>query len=165
MPTASIIGCAGYTGQETLDRVLAHPELEAVALGSNSHAGKPASALDPRLAGADLPQFVTQEEALAAGAHPLLPFLRHAEAAALPPPGPRGGWGVRAAGRRRCRRPLRRAPAARRLALRAVVRLGAPAAGDARRMVVRAAGAVAAARSADREPRLLRDRSDPRPGA
>src|SRR6266700_5663710 len=27
MPTASIIGCSGYTGQETLDRVLALPEL------------------------------------------------------------------------------------------------------------------------------------------
>src|SRR5256885_743820 len=28
---AAIVGCAGYAGQETLDRVLAHPELEAVA--------------------------------------------------------------------------------------------------------------------------------------
>ncbi len=36
MHTAAILGCSGYTGQETLDRVLAHPELEVVALGSDS---------------------------------------------------------------------------------------------------------------------------------
>ena len=39
MATAAILGCAGYTGQETLDRVLAHPGLEPVALGSDSLAG------------------------------------------------------------------------------------------------------------------------------
>ena len=32
MATVAILGCAGYSGQETLDRVLAHPELTAVAL-------------------------------------------------------------------------------------------------------------------------------------
>ena len=48
-PTSSIIGAAGYTGQETLDRVLAHPELELYAVGSDSLAGRDASALDPRL--------------------------------------------------------------------------------------------------------------------
>src|SRR5947208_745210 len=37
IPTA-IIGCSGYTGQETLDRVLAHPELEV---------GPLADAVDP----------------------------------------------------------------------------------------------------------------------
>ena len=42
MPTAAILGASGYTGQETLDRVLAHPELEVVALGSDSLAGQPA---------------------------------------------------------------------------------------------------------------------------
>src|SRR5438477_378445 len=31
MATAAIIGTAGYVGQETLDRVLAHPELEPLA--------------------------------------------------------------------------------------------------------------------------------------
>jgi N-acetyl-gamma-glutamylphosphate reductase len=50
MPTVAILGCAGYTGQETLDRVLNHPELEPVALGSDSQAGRPAVVLDPRLA-------------------------------------------------------------------------------------------------------------------
>ena len=54
MHTAAILGCAGYAGQETLDRVLAHPELEPIALGSDSLAGQRASALDPRLNG-DLP--------------------------------------------------------------------------------------------------------------
>ena len=67
MATAAIIGCAGYAGQETLDRVLAHPGLEPVALGSDSLAGKPAWALDPRLSG-DLPAFVTNDEAAASGA-------------------------------------------------------------------------------------------------
>jgi len=86
MPTAAILGCAGYTGQETLDRVLAHPELEPVALGSDSLAGEPASALDPRLAGADLPAFTTNQEALTAGAEVLFICLGHEESAALEPP-------------------------------------------------------------------------------
>ena len=30
MTTAAILGCAGYTGQETLDRLLGHPGLEPV---------------------------------------------------------------------------------------------------------------------------------------
>ncbi len=48
---ASIIGASGYSGQETLDRVLSHPDLELVALGSDSLAGSPAATLDPRLNG------------------------------------------------------------------------------------------------------------------
>src|SRR2546423_9245947 len=85
MPFAAILGCAGYTGQETLDRVLAHPELEPIALGSDSLAGARASALDPRLNG-DLPSFVTNAEALAAGADVVFVCLGHEEAAALDPP-------------------------------------------------------------------------------
>src|SRR5213080_4333175 len=85
MPTAAILGCAGYTGQETLDRVLAHPELEPLALGSDSLAGKRAASLDPRLNG-DLPAFVTNAEALAAGADVVFLCLGHEEAAALEPP-------------------------------------------------------------------------------
>ena len=53
----ALIGCSGYAGQETLDRVLSHPELEVVALGSDSLAGEPPSALDLRLNGS-LPAFV-----------------------------------------------------------------------------------------------------------
>src|SRR3954452_9376259 len=87
MPVAStaILGCAGYAGQETLDRLLSHPDLEPVALGSDSLAGRSASALDPRLNG-DLPPFVTNAEALAAGADVVFLCLGHEEAAALEPP-------------------------------------------------------------------------------
>lgn len=86
MVTAAIIGCAGYAGQETLDRVLAHPELEPVALGSDSLAGRAASALDPRLAAYHLPAFVPNEAALASGADVVFVCLGHEQAAALDPP-------------------------------------------------------------------------------
>jgi N-acetyl-gamma-glutamyl-phosphate reductase len=86
MATAAIIGTAGYVGQETLDRVLAHPELELVALGSNSLAGRGAGALDPRLNGS-LPTFVANDEAAASGADVLFLCLSHEEAAAFDPPG------------------------------------------------------------------------------
>jgi N-acetyl-gamma-glutamyl-phosphate reductase len=85
MPTAAIIGCAGYAGQETLDRVLAHPALEPVALGSDSLAGRPARALDPRLDGS-LPDFVTNEEAALSGADVLFLCLGNDDAAAFTPP-------------------------------------------------------------------------------
>ena len=86
MVTTAIIGCAGYTGQETLDRVLAHPGLQAVALGSNSQAGKPPWALDPRLAGHDLPSFVTNAQALASGAELIFLCLGHDESVAVDVP-------------------------------------------------------------------------------
>jgi N-acetyl-gamma-glutamyl-phosphate reductase len=85
MSSVAIIGCAGYTGQETLDRVLAHPRLEVAALGSDSLAGEPASALDVRLNGT-LPPFVSNEAALGSGADVVFCCLGHAEAAALEPP-------------------------------------------------------------------------------
>ena len=71
MVSTALLGASGFAGQETLDRVLAHPELELVALGSDSLAGQPAAALDPRLARnghASLPAFVSNDDALAAGA-------------------------------------------------------------------------------------------------
>jgi N-acetyl-gamma-glutamyl-phosphate reductase len=71
MPSVAILGASGFAGQETLDRVLAHPELELAALGSDSLAGQRAAALDQRLLRNGqglLPAFVTNEEALAAGA-------------------------------------------------------------------------------------------------
>ena len=83
--TTAILGASGYSGQETLDRVLAHPELELVALGSDSLAGSPASVLDPRLNGS-LPAFVSNDEALAAGAELVFCCLEHERAAALEPP-------------------------------------------------------------------------------
>jgi N-acetyl-gamma-glutamyl-phosphate reductase len=87
MPTTAIIGASGYAGQETLDRALRHPELEVVALGSDSLAGESASALDVRLNGS-LPAFVSNEEALAAGADLVFACLGNERAAAVdPPPG------------------------------------------------------------------------------
>jgi N-acetyl-gamma-glutamyl-phosphate reductase len=86
MATVAIIGASGYAGQETLDRVLAHPALELYALGSDSLAGEPASALDPRLqrnGWSRIPRFITNEAALAAGADVTFLCLSHGQAAAL----------------------------------------------------------------------------------
>jgi N-acetyl-gamma-glutamyl-phosphate reductase len=85
MVATAILGCAGYAGQETLDRVLAHPDLHVVALGSDSLAGEQASALDVRLNGS-LPAFDSNEEALSAGAELIFVCLSNEEAAALEPP-------------------------------------------------------------------------------
>jgi N-acetyl-gamma-glutamyl-phosphate reductase len=85
MATAAIIGSAGYVGQETLDRLLSHPRLDPVALGSDSLAGQPAGALDPRLNG-DLPAFVPKAEAAASGADVLFLCLDQEKAAAFEPP-------------------------------------------------------------------------------
>jgi N-acetyl-gamma-glutamyl-phosphate reductase len=89
MVSTALIGAAGFSGQETLDRVLAHPQLELVALGSDSLAGEPASRLDPRLArngNRALPSFVSNDEALAAGAELVFCCLGHRDAAELEPP-------------------------------------------------------------------------------
>ena len=85
MIAVAIAGCSVYTGQETLDRVLVHPELQPVALGSDSLAGEPAAALDLRL-DVELPYFVSNAEALASGADVVFLCLAHEEAAALEPP-------------------------------------------------------------------------------
>jgi N-acetyl-gamma-glutamyl-phosphate reductase len=89
MPYVSILGASGYAGQETLDRVLAHPELELHALGSDSLAGQPASALDPRLSrngNRRAPHFVPNDAALSAGADLVFCCLDHELAAGLEPP-------------------------------------------------------------------------------
>jgi N-acetyl-gamma-glutamyl-phosphate reductase len=87
MVGTTILGCSGYAGQETLDRVLAHTGLEVVALGSDSLAGSGASALDVRLNGS-LPAFTSNEEALESGAELVFLCLDHADAATIePPPG------------------------------------------------------------------------------
>jgi len=85
MTSVAILGCSGYAGQETLDRVLGHPELEVLALGSDSLAGEPAAALDVRLNGS-LPAFCSNAEALAAGAEVVFLCLGNEDAAALTPP-------------------------------------------------------------------------------
>jgi N-acetyl-gamma-glutamyl-phosphate reductase len=89
MATVAIVGASGYAGQETLDRVLAHPALELYALGSDSLAGEPAGALDPRLSRNGwrrMPRFITNEAALASGADVTFLCLSHEEAAALVEP-------------------------------------------------------------------------------
>jgi N-acetyl-gamma-glutamyl-phosphate reductase len=89
MISVAVIGAAGFSGQETLDRVLAHPGFELVALGSDSLAGEPASVLDPRLGrngNGLLPRFVSNAEALAAGADLVFCCLDHRKAAQLEPP-------------------------------------------------------------------------------
>ena len=83
--SVAILGASGYAGQETLDRVLRHPDLEVVALGSDSLAGDSAAALDVRLNGS-LPRFVSNEAAAASGAELLLLCLGHDRAAAFVPP-------------------------------------------------------------------------------
>ena len=89
MVTTAVVGVAGFSGQETLDRVLAHPDLDLVSLGSDSLAGQPAGALDPRLARnghGPLPDFVANADALAAGAELVFCCLDNEAAAALEPP-------------------------------------------------------------------------------
>ena len=87
MKTVAILGTAGYTGQETLDRVLHHPELEVVALGTDSQAGQPATALDPRLhRNGALPALVPNAEAAASGADLFFWCLSNERAAELDPP-------------------------------------------------------------------------------
>ena len=89
MPYVSIVGAAGYTGQETLDRVLRHPELELYAVGSDSLAGRDAHALDPRLnrnGGKRVPRLITNAAALACEADITFLCLSHEDAAAYEPP-------------------------------------------------------------------------------
>src|SRR3954470_19868756 len=85
MPSVALLGASGYAGQETLDRVLGHPDLHVVALGSDSLAGESASALDVRLNGS-LPRFVSNDEPAAAGAELILLCLDHDRAAAFRAP-------------------------------------------------------------------------------
>jgi N-acetyl-gamma-glutamyl-phosphate reductase len=89
MPTVAILGASGFSGQETLDRVLSHPDLELVALGSDSLAGQGAAALDHRLGRngfASIPAFVPNDEALVSGADVIFCCFDHERAAALETP-------------------------------------------------------------------------------
>jgi N-acetyl-gamma-glutamyl-phosphate reductase len=89
MATVAIVGASGYVGQETLDRVLAHPGLELYALGSDSLAGRAAVDLDPRLGRngwSRMPRFITNEAALSCGADIVFLCLPHDEAAEVDPP-------------------------------------------------------------------------------
>src|ERR1051326_1412723 len=85
MPTAAILGVSGYSGQETLDRVLRHPDLDVLALGSDSLAGESAGALDVRLNGS-LPRCPPTAGALGAGADVVFLCPGNERAAAVAPP-------------------------------------------------------------------------------
>ena len=153
MATVAIVGASGYAGQETLDRVLAHPALELYALGSDSLAGQPASARS-----AARPERVEPDPAV----HHERGRARGRRRRDLPLPVARGGRGAR--------RPARgvvvdlsgRAPLPRPGRVSRVVRLRAPATGRARELVVRPSRAQRAVGAPRRESRLLRDRSAPR---
>jgi N-acetyl-gamma-glutamyl-phosphate reductase len=89
MAYVTIVGASGYAGQEVLDRVLAHPELQLHALGSDSLAGRDATALDPRLnrnGGKRAPQFIPNQAALDSHADVTLLCLPHEEAADVSAP-------------------------------------------------------------------------------
>jgi N-acetyl-gamma-glutamyl-phosphate reductase len=86
MAVTIILGASGYAGQETLDRVLAHPQLELYAVGSDSLAGKGAASFDPRLnrnGGKRVPCFIPNADALAAGADLIFLCLGAEESADL----------------------------------------------------------------------------------
>jgi N-acetyl-gamma-glutamyl-phosphate reductase len=86
MASTIILGASGYAGQETLDRVLAHPHLELYAVGSDSLAGKDAASFDPRLnrnGGKRVPCFISNADALAAGADLVFCCLGAEESARL----------------------------------------------------------------------------------
>src|SRR4029079_18017455 len=89
MPYVSIAGSAGDTGPEELDPRLRHPHLQLYAVGSDSLAGRDATALDPRLnrnGGKRVPRLITNAAALACEADITFLCLSHEEAAALEPP-------------------------------------------------------------------------------
>jgi N-acetyl-gamma-glutamyl-phosphate reductase len=86
MASTIILGASGYAGQETLDRVLAHPQLELYAVGSDSLAGRDATSLDPRLnrnGGKRVPRFIPNADALAGGADLVFMCLGAEESAGL----------------------------------------------------------------------------------
>ncbi len=89
MATAAVVGASGYAGQETLDRVLSHSGLELYALGSDTLAGQPANALDPRLGRngwSRIPRFITNDAALESGADVVFLCLSHEQAASAEAP-------------------------------------------------------------------------------
>jgi N-acetyl-gamma-glutamyl-phosphate reductase len=88
MLSTAIVGTAGYTGQETLDRVLRHPELELIALGSDTFAGKQAGMLDARIARSSVNELalVSNDQALSSGADLIFLCMDNERAAAVEPP-------------------------------------------------------------------------------
>jgi N-acetyl-gamma-glutamyl-phosphate reductase len=59
----AIVGVSGYSGAELVRLLARHPHVRLAALGANSEAGKPLSALYPALRGLDLPLMEKLEPA------------------------------------------------------------------------------------------------------
>ena len=83
----AIVGASGYTGQELLRLLLAHPQVELVAATSRQEAGKPLSDVFPRfrkLPGAELPFMQPDPDEIAAtGAEAAFLALPHGVAAEI----------------------------------------------------------------------------------
>ena len=150
MTAVVILGASGYSGQETLDRVLAHPELEIVALGPTPRrqAGRHARPASPTARAAAFRD--ERRRARDAGRPRLL----------LPRPRARGG--TRAASRHGRRRPHGRAPSGSAEDYAAWYGFEHPNPGQLDDWRYALPELRAADGHADREPRLLRDRGPAR---
>lgn len=70
-----VLGASGYSAAELLRLATAHPALEVVALGAERAAGAPLEAVQPHLAGLDLPPLVRTSEALGSEAEVIFSCL------------------------------------------------------------------------------------------
>lgn len=85
MTRVAIIGAAGYAGTELTRLVLAHPQLELVAVASSSEAGKRVSDVYPALAGCDLAYAKPDTAAIADAAEIAFLAVPHTAALAIAP--------------------------------------------------------------------------------
>ena len=150
MATAAIVGASGYAGQETLDRVLAHPGARAL----RARLGLARGAAGRRARPAARPQRRAPHPAL----HHERGRARLRRRRHLPLPRARGGRSARRPAARRRRRPLRRAPLRDAGVYETWYGFEHPQPESSAVLVVRAPRAQPADGPADREPGLLRDR-------
>ncbi len=81
MIRAAIIGGSGYAGSELLRLLLGHPEVQITAVTSNTHTGKPVSAVHPNLTKLTNLCFVEENlDAIAGEADVIFFALPHGEA-------------------------------------------------------------------------------------
>ena len=81
MIRAAIIGGSGYAGGELLRLLLWHPQVQLTAVTSNSHTGKPVSAVHPNLTKLTSLHFVEEDlDAVAVNADVIFFALPHGEA-------------------------------------------------------------------------------------
>src|SRR5690606_31632613 len=60
----AIVGATGYTGSELFRILYTHPNVEIVAISSNSHAGKKFSEVQKQLVGIQTPVLVPHDEVI-----------------------------------------------------------------------------------------------------